>query len=319
MKRRNILFTVLLFTSFISSCGKNSVSAEPEVVLSDFVKKIVESTPAINEVYSEKTYILSPEIKLTEIDMLANLWKQHLFVAEVNMENGLKLGVTTPDDADPVPNEDKPLDKHVIAAQEHGKTVFVAINGDVFGGYGGNDVLVSAGVFFKDGKAFKEGHVESSECAVYSLKTNEIDICDYDEFASHRAEVKDAIGGWQRLVWDGKAVERVDKTGDIWANSHPRTFVAISKDKKKFYMCVLDGRQVGYSHGLDLNDITDICIGLGCDRACNLDGGGSSTLVIRDNNEIKMLNRPCDIKGKDEQGKTIYGPRDLMNGLMIYK
>ena len=60
--------------------------------------------------------------------------------------------------------------------------------------------------------------------------------------------------------------------------------MGISKDKKTLYLVVVDGRQPGYSMGMSLDGLSNFFTWLGVWEAYNLDGGGSSTMVI--NNEI---------------------------------
>ena len=61
-----------------------------------------------------------------------------------------------------------------------------------------------------------------------------------------------------------------------------RTFVGVSKDNKKVYLFVIDGRQPEYSNGMLLEDMMLLCQGAGCYQALNLDGGGSTGMVVGD-------------------------------------
>ena len=72
----------------------------------------------------------------------------------------------------------------------------------------------------------------------------------------------------------------------------PRTALGLTPDKKTLVMLVIDGRQPGYSLGADNNDIFDILKREGVSDAVNMDGGGSSSLVVYDraNDRPLMLN-----------------------------
>lgn len=94
--------------------------------------------------------------------------------------------------------------------------------------------------------------------------------------------VKEAIGGGPRLVQDG----RVSITGqaeqfqpDILSGRAPRTALGITP-KNHLLMVVVDGRS-GTSIGMTLTELANLMIQLGANQAMNLDGGSSSTLVIR--------------------------------------
>jgi hypothetical protein len=70
-------------------------------------------------------------------------------------------------------------------------------------------------------------------------------------------------------------------------NADPRTAVGYTNEGKAILM-VVDGRQGSVSVGVSLNELADIMIGLGATEAINLDGGGSSQLVIGNS----LINRP---------------------------
>ncbi|MCM5661780.1 phosphodiester glycosidase family protein [Galbibacter mesophilus] len=61
----------------------------------------------------------------------------------------------------------------------------------------------------------------------------------------------------------------------------PRTAIGYTKDDKVILL-VVDGRQPGFSNGISLPGLAKIMVDLGCVRALNLDGGGSSAMVAAD-------------------------------------
>ncbi|MBQ6914089.1 MAG: phosphodiester glycosidase family protein [Kiritimatiellae bacterium] len=71
----------------------------------------------------------------------------------------------------------------------------------------------------------------------------------------------------------------------------PRTAFGISPDKRYLYVLVVDGRQMGYSHGADMADLAELLKAAGASDAINVDGGGSSTLVYRDGGNTVSANR----------------------------
>lgn len=74
---------------------------------------------------------------------------------------------------------------------------------------------------------------------------------------------------------------------------HPRTAFGLSADRRKAWIVVVDGRQPGYSAGATLPELAAIFRKLGAADAINLDGGGSTTLVIRGSDgRPKLVNVP---------------------------
>lgn len=73
---------------------------------------------------------------------------------------------------------------------------------------------------------------------------------------------------------------------------HPRTAVGISQDGATLFVLVVDGRQDGTSEGLYLHELGLWMRRLGAHDALNLDGGGSTTLVVREGDDVRVVNRP---------------------------
>ncbi len=73
---------------------------------------------------------------------------------------------------------------------------------------------------------------------------------------------------------------------------HPRTAVATDSLGSKLWLIVVDGRQPKYSEGVTLWELAEIALGVGADIALNLDGGGSSTMVMQGDRGTKILNAP---------------------------
>lgn len=106
----------------------------------------------------------------------------------------------------------------------------------------------------------------------------------------------EAVGGGPRLVRDGKV--SVEAAKESWepafaTSTHPRSALGFSGSK--LILATVDGRMPGYSAGVSLADMAQIMISLGAQQAINLDGGGSTTLVARD----QVVNTPS---GDAERG-----------------
>jgi exopolysaccharide biosynthesis protein len=77
---------------------------------------------------------------------------------------------------------------------------------------------------------------------------------------------------------------------NTYSNSHswydvlnPRTAIGLSKDNRELIIFIADGRGAGGSLGLTGNEMADLLINdYGVYNALNMDGGGSSTLAMKD-------------------------------------
>jgi hypothetical protein len=101
-------------------------------------------------------------------------------------------------------------------------------------------------------------------------------------------DVFDTIGGNPTLVRDGQIFIERSGPGSFF-NRHPRTGVGTTPDGRVLFVTV-DGRQTGYSIGMTPWRFGQLFLSLGADYALNLDGGGSTTMVVND----EIVNRPSD-------------------------
>lgn len=88
--------------------------------------------------------------------------------------------------------------------------------------------------------------------------------------------------------WDE---ESLSPTGFVDAR-HPRTLIGVDR-AGAIWLAAVDGRQPDYSIGMTFADLQRLCDRLHLTDALNLDGGGSTTMVVRG----QVANRPSDLIG----------------------
>jgi exopolysaccharide biosynthesis protein len=134
-----------------------------------------------------------------------------------------------------------------------------------------------------------------------------LDFSDYDKRDSSRRRVEiptfeifptaeDIVGGFPQLIKNGRIEitwQQEKSSKEFVETRHPRTAVAKLKDGK-FLMVTVDGRQAGYSVGMNLNELAAFLLELGATDAMNLDGGGSTTMFL----DGKIVNKPSDKEGE---------------------
>ena len=74
---------------------------------------------------------------------------------------------------------------------------------------------------------------------------------------------------------------------------HPRTAMGYTREGRLIIL-VVQGRDPGIAEGASLQDLAEMMIALGADEALNLDGGGSSCLLVQGRETIK----PSDKTGQ---------------------
>jgi hypothetical protein len=98
---------------------------------------------------------------------------------------------------------------------------------------------------------------------------------------------------------------RVERFGaaDFVTGRQPRTLIGL--DRKGFiWLATIDGRQLDHSIGMNFADLERLCDRLQLTDALNLDGGGSTTMVIRG----RIVNQPSDP----------LGPRPVSDALLVF-
>jgi exopolysaccharide biosynthesis protein len=101
--------------------------------------------------------------------------------------------------------------------------------------------------------------------------------------------VFDTVGGNPVLVEDGRIAIQDEESA--FFRRHPRTGVATTSDGKVLFVTV-DGRQRRYSVGMTPIGFARLLRSLGAEWALNLDGGGSTTMVVEG-----------DVKGSPSDGR----------------
>ncbi|MEP7343152.1 MAG: phosphodiester glycosidase family protein [Acidobacteriota bacterium] len=113
------------------------------------------------------------------------------------------------------------------------------------------------------------------------------------------------LGGGPQLIAAGRKVFAAESSryGDsLYKQRHPRTAIGWRTDGK-LILVVVDGRQKS-SAGMTMDELATLMLELNCIEAMNLDGGGSTTMVIRN----RIVNSPSDLIGE----------RAVSDALMIF-
>ena len=123
-------------------------------------------------------------------------------------------------------------------------------------------------------------------------------------FQFKKWKMKTAIGGGPVLVQNGKIKitneEELKFTGKAINDKHPRTCMGYTNDGYLIIMAI-QGRFPGIAEGATLEQEAKLMIDLGCIEALNLDGGGSSCMLVNGKETIK----PSD-KGNERPVPAVF-------------
>lgn len=109
------------------------------------------------------------------------------------------------------------------------------------------------------------------------------------EYTGAYANAHSVIGAGATILSNGEAV---DNLGD--APRHPRTMVGRKADGT-IVLATIDGRQAHRDmYGATHQEMAALLLHYGAVEAYNLDGGGSTTMIIRRGNDYELVNSPSD-------------------------
>ena len=117
----------------------------------------------------------------------------------------------------------------------------------------------------------------------------------------------EAVGGFPDLIDGGQRVGDLEVRArpSFAAARHPRSAIGYDSSQGQIWIVLVDGRQSPHSVGMTLPEIARLFESVGTDEAINLDGGGSSALILAG----KPVNRPSDPTGE----------RAVVNALALMK
>ena len=104
------------------------------------------------------------------------------------------------------------------------------------------------------------------------------------------------VGGGPQLIKEGRvAIPFEDEkiAAKFVSDRHPRTAIARLTDGRML-VATVDGRQPGVSAGMSLPELAGLLLEFGGSEGINLDGGGSTTMVVNG----RLVNNPSDQTGE---------------------
>jgi phosphodiester glycosidase len=209
----------------------------------------------------------------------------HVIAIDLNNPN-VRLFVTPGD-----PSADLPLKARTTSQFLDEFSMQVAINGDGFTPWHSTSVddyyphvgdpITPNGFAMSNGIGYGSG----SKATLYISEGNLV------RFNDSSIGAYNAVSGDRMLVADRQPVASLPKD-DV---PNPRSAVGLDITGNRLILMVVDGRQPLYSLGVTLRELADLMIYYGADIAMNLDGGGSSTLVVKGSDgRPRVLNSPID-------------------------
>ncbi|WP_435111949.1 phosphodiester glycosidase family protein [Nocardiopsis synnemataformans] len=146
------------------------------------------------------------------------------------------------------------------------------------------EAVISEGAVERVSSAPGSGPIDADEQVLVARGSAAERIADLSEgdpvelehtLTAEGTEPRTVVGGRHVLVRDGEPVPVEDDS------RAPRTAIGFSEDGEAMHVVTADGRNRGHA-GSTLAEVAELLAASGADQALELDGGGSSTLLVRE-------------------------------------
>ncbi len=210
----------------------------------------------------------------------------HVIKVDLRAE-GVRAFVTPGD-----PEAELPLKARTTSQFLNSFDLQVAINGDGFTPWRSNTIL---DYYPHSGDRVAPIGFAASDGIIYSQDTDKeptlyIAQNNLARFNAPTSKIWNAISGNLLLLRKGEPLPGLEES-----SPQPRTAVALDRANRYLILVVVDGRQPGYSEGATLQELAEIIAFHGGWTAMNLDGGGSSTMVVEGPlGTARVLNSPIN-------------------------
>jgi exopolysaccharide biosynthesis protein len=207
--------------------------------------------------------------------------------------------------------------KKLIKTSDFGKqnNAMAALNGTFFDITNGGsvDYIRADGMVINENRLGKGGKRATHQQSALVFNKGKLKIAKWDGSPIWEQSLKaeDIMVSGPLLILN-QTIEKLDTTNTFNKTRHPRTAVAIMKNKRVLLLTV-DGRNEN-SAGMSLFELTKLMRWLHASDAINLDGGGSTTLWINNYKDNGVVNFPTDNKKWDHEGE-----RKVANVVLLKK
>jgi exopolysaccharide biosynthesis protein len=272
-------FLCLLIPFSILSCKKDSShTREVKPTYSAITQKIVDSSNVIVKVFSDTSFPVYDGVTETDVNYYNRQGlTTRAYILHVDLKKpNLSLRAATAFNLPAVGTLQTVADMASYLDAPY-RRVLAGTNGDFFN----TTTNIPQGIVYQNGVAVKNAFSDNSDkpqqglSFLAVLKSGRLFIGDREtDFPAMKDSLLNALGGGVFLVRDHVEVPQTITTITT------RTAIGITDDNE-IYFIVVDADSFYDSNGIDYADLSAIMKALAVKDAINVDGGGSSTFVIK--------------------------------------
>ena len=305
--KRYIMVALAAVAALCISCSKNEQTEDVFYQPRTDGGKAVLSATEVYRMYSDTSAVLAAGVEVTDVHFQAmSGWVVRAYIVRADLNTpGLQLSLCVPNDVKTYYQARQTLTDMAGIYDAAGGRVVAMVNGDFWD----TGIMVPRGPIHHNGRILNEvfnfsERVPQQALSYIGIRNDGTMTIDFkDSYYDVQSSLKEASGAGVVLVKDGN----VPKIADSWTARDPRTAIGHTADNI-VYMLVADSRQEFLSYGLTYAEMSSIFQALGCVEAANLDGGGSTQMLVR-----HPIARTWHIKNSPSDGAE----RAVFNGWMV--
>lgn len=293
------LLYVAALMPVITACSDDDTVEDVHYVPQTEIGQCVLNATSVNRIYSDTTKIVANGVTQSEVHaQKMDSRPVHLFIIDIDLNNPhVSLEVAMPYDVNTTKNFAR---QSLTGMAEYADRPYHRVAGMVnadFWDVSTMDIrgpIHRNGTILKDNFIYKESLNQQALSFIALTKDNRMVIADSVEYRDMRYNLKEVTGSGVIVLRDGEI------SGTSYPGIDPRTCIGYTDDGHVI-MLVVDGRVEFYSYGLTYPEMGSIMKALGCSYAANLDGGGSTQMLIRHPiaDLFQICNRPSDGAERD--------------------
>jgi len=286
---RKLLYIVSLMTLASVFAGCEKAPIQPPYVSSEAKtavgKALVEKADVIGCLYSDEEKTITDGLTYTFVHYLGKdgapmrIWFLKAETAKANISFDQTWA------GENFQTRMEPLSEMIARVDSAQNYVWAAINSD----FGSDAQKGPQGIFHHKGVCYKSTfnvlstNPDRPRCFWYMKPDGTIDMADQSDYKAIAASetIVEASAGGPLLIDHGVIVNIPTPQADGLTDRHPRTALGVEDDGTTLWMMVADGRRYTWSNGLQYPAMCSIMQALGCYNMMNLDGGGSSEMLVK--------------------------------------
>ncbi|MBO4263409.1 MAG: phosphodiester glycosidase family protein [Bacteroidales bacterium] len=289
-------FSALLLVLWVWACEAPAPTPEEPRVLPD-VAACIRQASVVAEVSAAEVRMIAPGVSETDLTLrLSTGFPERVFIVAADMrreELFLSLALPSYILIPPAGAWPRAIPTNMAARLNTPENRVLAM---VNGGFWNTKTFTPRGPVHMDGNrlwtVFDPAWGTQGLSFVAYTEDRQVLIDKSETYAQVADSCPEMSGAGLMLVWDGAVV---DNSFRPETDREPRTAIGYTADGFLFLFCV-DGRDAGVSEGMNYADMSSIFAALGCWRAVNVDGGGSTQMLVRnpDTGSFEIRNKPSD-------------------------